>query len=347
MHTPAYSNPMSAIKKHPKKSTNKYTKQLSVNPVSTVNPVSSSTISTVTPSVTPSTSMFLANVMKSQQGQQGQSGQQSQIKHISLSPSSAESKDKSFLQDMTKTTIISIDQSPPTAPVKVPANLEGASLLLADWTLYDNEAPTDINEVEIIPCVQEDPIHVDHTTEDSFSEVLDSMDEDNIHKLSVSVAESVTAGALSNTLCSIPGARNYFMGSMVLYSLQSKYDLLGIDIKYAELYNFANPLTTYEMAVAICKRFKSRIGIATTGYSLPYSREEDKSNGLCALDIRIPYVMVTLYDSQTNYNLTRRFDYDFEEVTPKLLRSRVQAKASLDAQKMYLEYCYRIQKKKS
>jgi PncC family amidohydrolase len=163
--------------------------------------------------------------------------------------------------------------------------------------------------------------------------------------VSVSVAESITAGAVANSLCSEPGASNYFKGGVVAYSIDSKKEILKIDMDYAERNNHANPFTTLEMAKAIVRMFKSRIGIATTGYSLPYHREENKEKHECALSIEHPYAYITLFDSYTNYEITVKQEFVYNpQLTKSFQRANVQALVALKATNMYNEYVKKIQK---
>lgn len=155
----------------------------------------------------------------------------------------------------------------------------------------------------------------------------------------VSVAESVTAGALANTLCAEPGASTYFKGGIVAYSIASKKEILGIDIVYAEKNNFANPFTTLEMAKAVVKLYNSRIGISTTGYSLPTSRPENKELGQCALDIKNPYAYICLYDSLMDEEIIKKVEFNYDEKSSTLIqRATVQAKVALEGKNMYVEY---------
>lgn len=156
--------------------------------------------------------------------------------------------------------------------------------------------------------------------------------------ITVSVAESVTAGALSNSLCSEAGSSDFFRGGLVLYSIQSKKDLLGIDIKYAEAHNFANPFTTEEMAKAVVKKFNSRIGISTTGYSLPTKRAYDGEKGYCALDVKIPYGYVCLHDALLNHSVVVKYEFPQEEASKNINRANVQVKLALKATQMYKKY---------
>ena len=155
----------------------------------------------------------------------------------------------------------------------------------------------------------------------------------------VSVAESVTAGALSNSLCAEPGASKYFKGGIVAYSTSSKKEILGIDVKYAEKNNYANPFTTFEMAKSVAMMFKSRIGMATTGYSLPTTRNENKEKGECSLDIKIPYAFICLYDVETGDQIINKiiFEYDNNK-SDTINKATMQAKVGIEGRRIYMEY---------
>ena len=168
----------------------------------------------------------------------------------------------------------------------------------------------------------------------------------NMNKdVTVSVAESITAGALSNVLCSEPGSSKYFKGGVVAYSIASKKEILNIDIKYAEENNFANPFTTAEMAKSVVNMFNSRIGIATTGYSLPFSRPENKVLGQCALNIKTPYAYICLHDKFNNSEIIKKIEFEYNEnESPAVQKANAQARTALKAKEMYLEYVNSITK---
>ena len=165
-------------------------------------------------------------------------------------------------------------------------------------------------------------------------------EEDNVNlndSLTVAVAESVTAGALANTLCSEPGASNFFKGGIVAYSIESKYTILGIDVDYAELHNFANESTTNEMAKAAADKFKARFGLATTGYSLPIQREASETQ--CKLDIKHPYAIISMYDGLLSIYFNERIDFEYNpNRSDRIQRAEVQTKVALAGKKMYQDY---------
>lgn len=161
--------------------------------------------------------------------------------------------------------------------------------------------------------------------------------------VTVSVAESVTAGAVANSICSEPGASKYFKGGIIPYTITSKKELLNIDVAYAESTNHANPFTTLEMAKAAVKMFKSRIGIATTGYSLPYKRAENKEANECELNIEVPYVYITLYDSLLEHDITVKIEYEYyKNQSDAKQRATVQAMSAIKATNMYKDYAEKI-----
>ena len=162
--------------------------------------------------------------------------------------------------------------------------------------------------------------------------------------LTVSVAESVTAGALSNTICSEPGSSRFFLGGIVAYNMETQKKLLHIDDVYAEKNNFANPFTTYIMAKNVTDIFHSRIGLSTTGFSLPTYRAENLESGKCEINVKIPYAYICLYDAETEYNYTRKItndNYD-DNVNKKIQRAQMQSKIALECKKIFENYCLKI-----
>jgi len=156
---------------------------------------------------------------------------------------------------------------------------------------------------------------------------------------SVSVAESITAGALCNALCAESGASSFFKGGIVAYSVASKKELLNVDTDYAENNNHANAFTTLEMAKSVASKFKSRYGLATTGYSSPFKREANPEKNECALDIQIPYAYICLYDSALNKEILIKEEYPFDPHSNKEhQRAMVQVKAAMKATDLYFKY---------
>lgn len=161
------------------------------------------------------------------------------------------------------------------------------------------------------------------------------------HLLPVAVAESVTAGALSNTLCSEPGSSKFFLGGIIAYNMATQTKLLNVDAEYAEKNNFANPFTTLTMAKNVTDLFKARIGISTTGFSLPTYRTADPIKGKCEIDVKIPYAYICIYDSLTDFHKIYKVTNDDYSANgnQKIQRAEMQVKVATYCKKIFDEYC--------
>lgn len=217
--------------------------------------------------------------------------------------------------------------------------------------------PIDSNKVEIskINHISEDK-HINNIIEikKGFSdvelnntEIIDSniitSDIDNF--LTVSVAESVTAGTVSNILCSEPGSSKFFYGGIIAYNMISQKTLLGVDENYAERYNFANPYTTYTMAKNVSRKFNSRIGISNTGFSLPTYRNEELDNYgnlyKCKIDVKIPFAYICIYDNMFDYHKIYFIEYDnySKKKNQKGERALMQVLIAKKTKEIFKNYC--------
>ena len=79
----------------------------------------------------------------------------------------------------------------------------------------------------------------------------------------ISLVESITGGAFSRELVSHAGASSTLIASNVLYSMDSKKELLNSDT------NENWPLLTEELAIASMKKYNSSIGLAVLGEAGP------------------------------------------------------------------------------
>ncbi len=107
-------------------------------------------------------------------------------------------------------------------------------------------------------------------------------------KITLSTAESCTGGNIAKLITSIPGASNFFKGSIVAYSAKIKEDLLGISLKTIQKYSVVSEQVAKEMALN-CKRiFQSDYAIATTGNAGPTTDKTDKTVGVVFIAIATP-----------------------------------------------------------
>ncbi|MCG2778145.1 MAG: competence/damage-inducible protein A [Desulfobacterales bacterium] len=97
--------------------------------------------------------------------------------------------------------------------------------------------------------------------------------------LSISVAESCTGGLIGHRLTNVPGSSSYFHGGVVVYSNQSKVDLLRVDPRTLETHGAVSERTVEEMARGVKDRIKTDLGLAVTGIAGPDGGTRQKPVG--------------------------------------------------------------------
>ena len=107
-------------------------------------------------------------------------------------------------------------------------------------------------------------------------------------KLTISTAESCTGGKIAATLSAVPGASNYFRGSVVSYATQAKIDVLEIDKNVIAKYGVVSAQVAKEMAKSVQKIMNSDYAIATTGNAGPTKGDEDAELGTVFIGIATP-----------------------------------------------------------
>ncbi len=97
--------------------------------------------------------------------------------------------------------------------------------------------------------------------------------------LTLSVAESCTAGYLAHTLTRIPGCSTYFMGGMVVYSNEMKIHQLGVKKETIDTYGAVSEETVCEMAQNIRAITGTDVGLAISGIAGPDGGTPEKPVG--------------------------------------------------------------------
>ena len=82
----------------------------------------------------------------------------------------------------------------------------------------------------------------------------------------LSIAESCTGGFLSSCFTSFPGASQYFSGSIISYSNQSKDLFLGVKQQYIDQYGAGSREVARMMVQNVRDKYKTEWGLSTTGY---------------------------------------------------------------------------------
>ena len=87
--------------------------------------------------------------------------------------------------------------------------------------------------------------------------------------LTVSAAESLTAGLVQSALASKSGSSAYFQGGITVYNLDQKVEHLGVDGTHGLEVNSVSSTVVGQMAHGVRRMFNTDIGLATTGYAEP------------------------------------------------------------------------------
>ncbi|NPA41530.1 MAG: nicotinamide-nucleotide amidohydrolase family protein [Aquificae bacterium] len=102
--------------------------------------------------------------------------------------------------------------------------------------------------------------------------------------LTLSTAESCTAGLLSARIVNVPGSSEYFLGGVVVYSNRLKVSLLGVREETLKRFGAVSKETCVEMLKGLRERFGTDTGIAITGIAGP-GGSEHKPEGLTYIGV--------------------------------------------------------------
>lgn len=87
--------------------------------------------------------------------------------------------------------------------------------------------------------------------------------------LSVGTAESCTGGRIAEAIIAVPGASNYFKGSIVSYVNEVKENLLGVDRQVLEEKTAICEEVAVQMVKGACKILNVDYAVASTGVAGP------------------------------------------------------------------------------
>ncbi|MDR3690359.1 MAG: competence/damage-inducible protein A [Fimbriimonas sp.] len=104
----------------------------------------------------------------------------------------------------------------------------------------------------------------------------------------VSVAESMTGGALGARITSVPGSSKAFRGGVIVYTVDAKQTLLGIDSGLLTEFGPVSEETAKAMAETVRERLGSTYGVAITGNAGPTADVDGKPVGLAYIAVAGP-----------------------------------------------------------
>src|SRR6056297_81115 len=122
--------------------------------------------------------------------------------------------------------------------------------------------------------------------EETIEEVVAKMLTDR--GATLATAESCTGGKIAATLTAIPGASNYFKGSVVSYATETKIKVLNVPEKLIAEYSVVSEQVAVLMAIGVQKLMQTDFAIATTGNAGPAKGDSDAEVGTVCIAIATP-----------------------------------------------------------
>ena len=113
------------------------------------------------------------------------------------------------------------------------------------------------------------------------------------HSLTITCAESCTAGYIAKRITDIPGASEVFKLGMVTYANEIKAKFLGVSEDTLSQHGAVSEQTAAEMARGIRQAAGADIGISVTGFAGPGADEEGKAPGLIYVGLSAPDKEIT------------------------------------------------------
>ena len=107
-------------------------------------------------------------------------------------------------------------------------------------------------------------------------------------KATLATAESCTGGKIAQVITSVPGASNYFKGSVVSYATETKISVLGISPEIIKEYSVVSFEVAKQMALAVKKMMNTDYAIATTGNAGPSKGDGNSEIGTVFIAIATP-----------------------------------------------------------
>ena len=139
--------------------------------------------------------------------------------------------------------------------------------------------------------------------------------------LTIGTVESATGGRIADRITSVPGSSDYFKGSVVAYSNETKARLVGVKKATLEDHGAVSERTALEMAQGGRRLLDVDICVSDTGIAGPAGSTASKPVGLFYLGLAA---------EDTSFSQTHMFPVDREG------NKRGAAEAALDMLKQYL-----------
>lgn len=123
----------------------------------------------------------------------------------------------------------------------------------------------------------------------------------------ISCAESCTGGMISHLVTGVPGASEYYLGSVTSYAARIKEKVLGVNEQIIEDYGIVSSEVAGAMAEGVRRLTGSTYSVATTGWADAYGDEREPA-GTVWVGVSGPHGTETFrfnYKSDRKHNIER------------------------------------------
>ncbi|WP_418502251.1 competence/damage-inducible protein A [Flagellimonas sp.] len=107
-------------------------------------------------------------------------------------------------------------------------------------------------------------------------------------QMTLATAESFTGGKIAEQITSVPGASNYFKGSVVSYATETKIKVLGIPEEMIQKHSVVSEEVAMAMAENVRKLLGTDFAVSTTGNAGPTKGDSDADVGTVYIGISTP-----------------------------------------------------------
>ena len=171
----------------------------------------------------------------------------------------------------------------------LPDPLKGVTLRLSVYGASDDAETVFSTETEKLKKILGDAVYAENET--TLQQVVGELL--RTKGMTISTAESCTGGLVASLLTSVPGASDYFLGSVVSYAYSVKENVLGVSPDIIGRYGAVSPECAAAMADGVRRLTGSDFAVSTTGNAGP-AASENKDVGLVWVGISSEYGTQTM-----------------------------------------------------
>ncbi|MDP2088051.1 MAG: competence/damage-inducible protein A [Flavobacteriaceae bacterium] len=187
----------------------------------------------------------------------------------------------------------------------------------ADFKMLLKDVQNQVNQ--LIPIIKH--IYIGEETDTIEADLANYFTK---NKLTLSVAESVTGGNIAKMITSIPGASQYFKGGLIVYSQESKENILNINPELIDKYSTVSKEVAESMALEVQKLLKSDYAIATTGNAGPTTELNSKEVGQVFIAVATPKNLIVEefnFGNSREKTIQRASNKAFEMLRKEILKN--------------------------